>query len=309
MGEQAERDRLAGTWVLQTLVQDGKEPEERPSTWQFHGEVVAMDRFPTPYTLDPTRMPKRISITATPTDPSLKPEQLAGIYEIDGDTLRIALATKRNEPPGGFKPGDGVSVMTFKRQKDEAAGRPADPTTEPGTQPAVHTPIDLSTPRAAATSFMVALYSGDADGALASSVWTDDQRQSLVMAARLYAAFQRLRAATQRRFDQPYHIRHFPADVDAIRQGLADVEVDQKGDEATVGQGTLQLRRAGGKWKVKAGVQADGYATQSTLLKGLSDVLGETAEEVAAGKYASFEEMEKAIDGKCKKRLPDLNNP
>ena len=115
--EQAERDRLAGTWVLQTMLQDEKEAENSTSTWQFHGEVVAMDRFPTPYALDPTRTPKRIWITLTPTDPSEMPEQVAGIYEIDGDTFKSCFGAPDEPRPTDFasKPGDRRTYSIWKR--------------------------------------------------------------------------------------------------------------------------------------------------------------------------------------------------
>lgn len=60
-------------------------------------------------TLDPTTTPKAIDVGADSTD--------LGVYELDGDTLRLRI--NNGIRPTAMSGDDGPAVLTYKRVKDE----------------------------------------------------------------------------------------------------------------------------------------------------------------------------------------------
>jgi uncharacterized protein (TIGR03067 family) len=68
-------------------------------------------------TLDPSKSPKTIDVTLT--EGPMKGVVLLGIYEIDGDTLRVCFDLGGKERPKEFKsaPGSQTSVNVHKRAK------------------------------------------------------------------------------------------------------------------------------------------------------------------------------------------------
>ena len=46
-----------------------------------------------------------------------KNDKSLGIYELDGDKLKICFAKERTGRPTEFKRADGVTVVTLKREK------------------------------------------------------------------------------------------------------------------------------------------------------------------------------------------------
>jgi uncharacterized protein (TIGR03067 family) len=68
---------------------------------------------PQQFKLDPSAKPKTIDVTAAD-------ETAFGIYELDGDTLRICLGDgPKVARPTEFKAGKRVGLMTLKRVKDK----------------------------------------------------------------------------------------------------------------------------------------------------------------------------------------------
>jgi uncharacterized protein (TIGR03067 family) len=65
-------------------------------------------RDPVEFTIDATQSPKHITI-----DRGSQPDD--GIYEIDGDNLKLSIAS-RGKRPTDFEGGDGVTVFTLKRR-------------------------------------------------------------------------------------------------------------------------------------------------------------------------------------------------
>jgi uncharacterized protein (TIGR03067 family) len=318
----AERDRLQGSWELVGMVKDGKEtPEEElkdnPTTVRFHGEAVAFiqkdQNQPTAYDLDLSHTPKRMTIRVTKPAPVPEHKTLVAVYDLEGDTLRLALRTGEHfdRPPAEVKAGDGIALMTLRRKKDsrdaghlpdskgdhlekkeapdKAGGKPA------ATRPAAAVRVDLSSPRSAATTFVLGIYTGDADAVLASSLGTEEQRRVLVKAARGFAAIHRLRTAWRQRFHETPHMRGFPPDTDELAKSLAEVEVTEDGDGATVGT-QFKVRREGGKWRVVPGALADTWGMDVPRLDGLAEAFGGIADDLEAGKYATKEEADKAIE-------------
>jgi uncharacterized protein (TIGR03067 family) len=67
------------------------------------------------FTLDPSKKPKAIDVT--PLTGKDSGRALLGIYSIEGDTLKICVATGRRTPrPTKFKGGDGVVFLVLKRE-------------------------------------------------------------------------------------------------------------------------------------------------------------------------------------------------
>lgn len=71
------------------------------------------------YKLDPAAKLKAIDMVVK--DPSGREHTALGVYELDGDTLKLCFSDGDNKPrPEELKPdGKGVAVVTFTRVKDE----------------------------------------------------------------------------------------------------------------------------------------------------------------------------------------------
>src|SRR5262245_26912985 len=122
--------RLEGNWKMTSYEFNGqKEPEEifrenRPMllvkgskmTIQVQGKTV----YEAVIALDPGKKPKHLDEKIASGEE--KGETILAIYELNGDTLKIASTTlAENEPkrPSNFqsKPGSGVVIAEYKREK------------------------------------------------------------------------------------------------------------------------------------------------------------------------------------------------
>jgi uncharacterized protein (TIGR03067 family) len=123
-------DKLQGTWVTVSLVNDGKTlidektpPKKGPATklayegnkWlvKVGTKTVAYGTFK----IDATKSPKEIDIFD---DTGMKNANTKlGIYELDGDTYKFCLAPAGKPRPAEFtsKEGSGVSLGVSKREK------------------------------------------------------------------------------------------------------------------------------------------------------------------------------------------------
>jgi uncharacterized protein (TIGR03067 family) len=125
-----ELDKLRGTWLTVSLVNDGKTlvdeknpPKDGPMTklvyegtkWTIKvGEKAVAGGI---LKIDPAKKPKEIDImdeSGTKND-----KTKLGIYEIDGDTYKFCLATAGKPRPTEFtsKEGSGHSLGMMKREK------------------------------------------------------------------------------------------------------------------------------------------------------------------------------------------------
>jgi uncharacterized protein (TIGR03067 family) len=120
---------IEGTWELVAVARDGQEKELPPgadkTTLTFAGGVMTAkgktkeggDKQKTAkYTVDTTKTPHWIEMKAEnngQTDTSL------GLYEVKGDTLRIAFGRPGGDRPASLesKEGDKLNVPRFKRVK------------------------------------------------------------------------------------------------------------------------------------------------------------------------------------------------
>jgi uncharacterized protein (TIGR03067 family) len=123
----AEMKKMEGTWTFEKSVANGMEgiPAEDlkkarlyikgdKRTIKVEEEVLAESQ----YTLDPSSKPKKITIKVL--TGGLEGKELKGIYELEGDTLKIAVGLE-GEMPKDFesKEGSNVLLQVFKRVKEK----------------------------------------------------------------------------------------------------------------------------------------------------------------------------------------------
>jgi uncharacterized protein (TIGR03067 family) len=118
--------RLEGAWEAESVERDGRpEPPAAVSERRLRveagrwalpqgpgGAVVAWSRV----AVDPGASPKAITLTAE----SSKGQRVVseGVYELDGDTLRVCFPTKRGGPrPAKVEAKAGVVLEVWKREK------------------------------------------------------------------------------------------------------------------------------------------------------------------------------------------------
>jgi uncharacterized protein (TIGR03067 family) len=124
--------KFQGTWRLVSAESDGvRTPEEtvRKITVTIRGNthtvrlgdrVLAHD---VGFAIDPTTSPK--SVTDTIAEGPQKGQQIRGIYELDGDTLRSCVAAPGAERPTRFAAGagSGHTLRVFKKVPDDKEAR------------------------------------------------------------------------------------------------------------------------------------------------------------------------------------------
>jgi uncharacterized protein (TIGR03067 family) len=121
-----DRERLQGTWKLVKLFAKGEAVPAKlleGTTLVIKGETMITvvvkngkeKKLKGTYKLDPSRKPREIDIVADE-GPNKGTKEL-GIYELDGDTLRVAL--NRDKRPTDFTTGEKsmTGVYTFQRIK------------------------------------------------------------------------------------------------------------------------------------------------------------------------------------------------
>ena len=114
--------KLDGTWVLASGENDGKKiSADTLKTGQLtidgdkHTVKVGDTTYKGTHKLDPTAKPKTIDIT--PTNGDNKGKTSLGIYDLDGDTLKICWAPAGKDRPTEFKSADGSGVFLAVHKK------------------------------------------------------------------------------------------------------------------------------------------------------------------------------------------------
>jgi uncharacterized protein (TIGR03067 family) len=118
-------DKLQGTWLLVAMESDGHEVEaEDFKDWKavYEGNRVTLwsgerVRRRGIVTLDSSRKPK--AINTWDQDGPYEDQTVPGIYEIDGETLKVCFARPGQERPKEFttNAGTGFVSCVYKRQK------------------------------------------------------------------------------------------------------------------------------------------------------------------------------------------------
>lgn len=117
-------DRLQGMWVLVVQEREGEAvpvEELKGSTATYEGNRITLrdgDRVRRRgiVTLDPSRTPK--AINTWDQDGPYEDQTVPGIYELDGDTLKLCFSRPGAERPKQFstKAPPGVLYCVYKRQ-------------------------------------------------------------------------------------------------------------------------------------------------------------------------------------------------
>ena len=118
-----EKQSLQGKWTIVSVDRDGKEV----NMWKdglrlFEGDKYTLttkggESFKGTFALDPAKVPKAIDFM--PGGGQYKGKTLRGIYEIDGDMLKICFAEPDKERPTEFssKANSGWTLAVQKKQK------------------------------------------------------------------------------------------------------------------------------------------------------------------------------------------------
>jgi uncharacterized protein (TIGR03067 family) len=123
---QKDRKLMAGTWRVLSLEKDGKKTtaeqlEKTRSIISADGSAMVQREGKTiiqgNFKIDPTKKPKQSEATYTLGE--LKGKTVLGIYEVDGDNMRICYALPGQDRPTEFssKPGSGHVLIVYKRDK------------------------------------------------------------------------------------------------------------------------------------------------------------------------------------------------
>jgi uncharacterized protein (TIGR03067 family) len=125
--EAAKKDleRMQGDWAADSYVQDGVEVPRDDAQSLFRtvkGNGYTVFRFNKAigkgtFTLDATKRPR--AIDARPAAGKGEAPPILGIYELDGDTLKLCFAMPGKERPAAFtsRPGSGHVLTVWRREK------------------------------------------------------------------------------------------------------------------------------------------------------------------------------------------------
>jgi uncharacterized protein (TIGR03067 family) len=121
-----ELKKLQGTWTMAGLEKDGEKlPEEKlkEAMWKvkmkgtsFVVTIGAKTIAEGTFTIDASKNPKRLDAEVTSKG---KTEKTIGIYDLDGDTLRVCFVPEGKERPTDFKTKAGSDriLETLRREK------------------------------------------------------------------------------------------------------------------------------------------------------------------------------------------------
>lgn len=171
--------------------------------------------------------------------------------------------------------------------------------------------VDLSTPKAAARSLFLAVERGD-EPALREMFFVADpddatQRELVAAYAHLIIQGKRLSDAGSKKF---------PGAADALAQGIVSAEELKRVDEAKVEETgdtakltldgrmrEMRFRRTGNQWRLVVAETENAteknLSEQIELVREFAGAIGETVDEIDAGKFATVQEAEVALQSKA----------
>ena len=115
-----ERDKLQGTWQFLRQEYDGTDENSGESKLVIAGDKMALKdkqgAKSITWKIDPAKQPKTIDLTM---DVNGKALQLTGIYQLDGDTLKICASEAGQARPTEFASpkGSRLTLFVLKRLK------------------------------------------------------------------------------------------------------------------------------------------------------------------------------------------------
>jgi uncharacterized protein (TIGR03067 family) len=114
-------DALGGKWEIVSLERDGKADDALKGAIRVHeGDKYTVTpkegkAITGTFKLDAAAKPKTLDMM--PGEGRYKGKTLLGIYELEGDTLKVAFAEPGKDRPTDFTPKAGVVVAVHKRLK------------------------------------------------------------------------------------------------------------------------------------------------------------------------------------------------
>ncbi len=142
---QSDKEKLQGVWKVVSVVKGGKpETDARPAEMIFEGDKLIMSAegktATSTFKLDEKVKPKAIDITLAEGAEKEKGTTFKGIYELNGDDLRICLGAAEaaakppregeregSERPPDFKGGEKDILFTLKREAKKEDAKPKEP--------------------------------------------------------------------------------------------------------------------------------------------------------------------------------------
>lgn len=119
-----DKQALEGTWKVVKKLKNGESVDLKApaATLKFSGDVVSLSeggeqQSAGTFAIDPSKSPKRITLTGTSGQNAGR--TFEAIYELDGDSLKLAYGIGDNAaaPPKDFAGGQGQVVEVLERQK------------------------------------------------------------------------------------------------------------------------------------------------------------------------------------------------
>jgi uncharacterized protein (TIGR03067 family) len=125
-------DAILGTWKIEKFDLGGgpgAPPQQEIDKMRFVFEKDSVMRVTRgtdedakgTFKLDPTAKVKTLDLIINPPGGGAKPETMLGLYELDGDTLKLCVTKgpNQNRPAEIKADGKDTAVITFTRVKDE----------------------------------------------------------------------------------------------------------------------------------------------------------------------------------------------
>jgi uncharacterized protein (TIGR03067 family) len=119
-----DKQSLQGTWKVVKKVKNGESEDlkDAPATLRFAGSTVTLSQGDEKqsegtFVIDESKTPRRITLTGTTGQSAGR--TFEAIYELDGDTFKLAYGTgdHAGTPPGDFAGGPGQAMEVLERQK------------------------------------------------------------------------------------------------------------------------------------------------------------------------------------------------
>ena|ERR1043165_3254450 len=125
LAEDDDAKKMEGNWTIESIVSKGEKPpadQFKDITMVITGNKIQMKLkdeavSTVTYKLDAEKKPKQIDLTHVDGDQKDKVEM--GIYELDGDTLKISSSDPGEKRPEAFESAAGskVDYLVLKRKK------------------------------------------------------------------------------------------------------------------------------------------------------------------------------------------------
>ncbi|HEX3151459.1 MAG TPA: hypothetical protein VHR66_25500 [Gemmataceae bacterium] len=118
---QEDRTRILGVWAQESISLRGEDPQgsNNTSTFKFDadgncGITIGIGRaMPAVYSLDPQSSPRRMKWLNGPE----KSEWIC-LYELTGDTLKVAFVDQGTEPPTKLEPARNLTIYYLRRVRE-----------------------------------------------------------------------------------------------------------------------------------------------------------------------------------------------